>query len=61
MSAVFGAKESPIGSTRLLNDPPPPDDKKKPRFSLLKWLVDRLFPASALNLADGRGDSPSRE
>jgi hypothetical protein len=60
MSAIFGAKESPLGSTRLLNDPPP-DDKKKPRFSLLKWLVDRLFPTSALNLADGSGDSPGRE
>jgi hypothetical protein len=60
MSAIFGAKESPLGSTRLLTDPPP-DDQMNYRFSLVKWLVDKLFPASALNLADRSGARHSRK
>ena len=60
MSSIFGAKEAALASTRLLDTPPP--EKSNYRFSLIKRLVDKLFPASALNLERYRhGTSPTRE
>jgi hypothetical protein len=46
MSQYLGAKESPIASTKK-------DQKRDLRdysFPLIKWLVDKLFPARALKL-----------
>ena len=54
MSSIFGAKESALGSTRLLDNPPPDDKKPKYERSMVKWLLDKFFPASPLKLEADR-------
>jgi hypothetical protein len=59
MSSIFGAKEAFLASTRLLDTPPA--DKPKEGFRTLEWIVDRLFPARALNFETVRSEvGPNR-
>ena len=59
MSSIFDAKESPIASTRVHDDPP--KALQKYTFPWIKWMVDRLFPARTLKLEGDRSSAlPTR-
>lgn len=53
MSSVFDAKESPLASTRI-NENPAKEDLQKYSSPWIKWMVDKLFPARGLNLEGDR-------
>ena len=53
MSSIYDAKESFLASTRI-NEKPAKEDLQQYSFRWTKWLVDKLFPARALNLDGDR-------
>jgi hypothetical protein len=52
MSSTDGEKETWMASTRVKSNP---QELRQYRFPWMKWIVDKLFPASTLDVDADRG------